>query len=174
MNNPPINIILCGIGGQGIASATRKLHEHCLDNDWQCISAVYKGGAQRLGSVKAEIRLFPLNSGTVVYKSSQIIPGTLDALVVLEQWEGLRQISYCNSQTLILLNSFSEFPPGNQKSRDFENDPKSVWQKIPNNKIAKDFSKLANLHWGNQRHTAVLMLHELINKLQLNLTKINI
>jgi len=172
MNNASINIIMCGIGGQGIASATRKLHEHCLIHDWQCISAVYKGGAQRLGTVKAEIRIFPPGSNSITHKSSQIIPGTLDALVVLEQWEGLRQLSFCNPNTIIVLNSFAEFPPGNQKIMDFEKDPNKLWKKISNPTISADFSQIAQLNWGHKKHTATIMLNEIIEKLQIKLNKI--
>lgn len=173
MNKSSINILLCGIGGQGIASATRKVHEHCLIHDWQCISAVYKGGAQRLGTVKAEIRLFPPNSNSISHKSSQIIPGTLDALVVMEHWEGLRQLSFCNPNTLIILNSFAEFPPGNQQIMDFDKDPNLLWEKISNEKISNNFLQLSQLQFGHSRHAATLMINEAIENLKLNLKKIN-
>lgn len=112
MSKPEIQILLCGVGGQGINGTTRRLHEHCLSQGWHCLSAVYKGGAQRLGSVKAEIRLFPLETSEVEHKSSQIMPGTLDVLVVLEQWEGLRSIPMCNKNTLLVIDDYIEFPQG--------------------------------------------------------------
>lgn len=173
MKNASINIIMCGIGGQGIASATRKLHEHCLIHDWQCISAVYKGGAQRLGTVKAEIRLFPPGSNSITHKSSQIIPGTLDALIVLEQWEGLRQLPMCGTNTLIVLNQFMEFPPGNRKSHEFESDPQKLWKKLTNTIIENDYSTLAVTQGGHSKYTAINMINEVIEKLQLPIQKIN-
>ena len=167
MSKPEIQILLCGVGGQGINGTTRRLHEHCLSQGWHCLSAVYKGGAQRLGSVKAEIRLFPLETSEVEHKSSQIMPGTLDVLLVLEQWEGLRNIPMCNKNTLLVIDDYVEFPPGNRNSLQIQKDPKSLWELYSNPIIQADFKQQSVQQYGNSKYTATCMLNAIFARLEL-------
>ena len=172
MVNPAINIVMCGIGGQGINGATRKLQEHCFQQGWHCVSAVYKGGAQRLGSVKAEIRLFAPGTLAAHMKSSQIIPGTVTALLVLEQWEGLRNSSMCNENTHFIIDEFAEFPPGNRSNKNLLVSPTQQWSKFNNLLCIADFKKQAVTRYGSEKYTAILMLNVLFQQLQLPLNQI--
>lgn len=171
MGNTSVNIVLCGVGGQGINGVTRQLHVHCVNQGWHCVSAVYKGGAQRLGSVRAEIRLFPPGSDAVELKSSQILPGTLHALIVMEQWEGLRYLSLCNPSTWMLMDEFVEFPPGNRDPQQNEYNPNKIWEHLNNPKITKDYKALAIVEWGHARFTAIAMLNEYFEAAKLPLEK---
>ena len=172
MDNTSIQILLCGVGGQGINGAVRSLHEHCLSEGWHCVSAVYKGGAQRLGSVKAEIRLFPPHTQQVELKSSQIIPGSLDALVVLEQWEGLRNIPLCHEQTLFLIDAFVEFPPGNRQANSLESEPNNHWSNYNNPQIRNNYQAIALSQMGHKKYAALCMLNDLFVALALPLKPI--
>ncbi len=172
MAKSSIQILLCGVGGQGINGSVRILHEHCLTEGWHCVSAVYKGGAQRLGSVKAEIRMFPPKTEMVALKSSQILPGTLDALLVLEQWEGLRNIPQCNENTLFFIDTFTEFPPGNKQIKILSSVPNDHWKNYSNTKRQINYQNLAQLQLGHKKYAALSMLNDLFFAMDLPLNPI--
>ncbi|HFC92058.1 MAG TPA: hypothetical protein ENJ51_04520, partial [Leucothrix mucor] len=51
------NLLLAGIGGQGINSLAKVLAEFIMLSGYQCQFTIHKGGAQSLGSVYAEFRI---------------------------------------------------------------------------------------------------------------------
>lgn len=155
-----LNIIIAGIGGQGINSFVRMLHEKCEQQHWHCISAVYKGGAQRLGSVRAEIKLFSPEYPNVDRKSSQIIPGTLDFLLALEQWESLRYLPYCNEKTQVILDSFIEFPPGTKNIQPKPIPPDEQIKNLLAQVTVEPFREKALAIDGNTRNTLKAMWNE--------------
>jgi|GEM_PF-6155915 len=83
----PINLIISGLGGQGIVSLANTFISLSDQKGIKCLSTLHKGGAQTLGSVYAEIRF----SKTAV--SAAIPNGLLNVLVSFDAWEALRTIS---------------------------------------------------------------------------------
>jgi len=78
------NILLCGVGGQGILLASRMISTVALRCGLDVKSADVHGMAQRGGSVTSQLRM-----GAKVY--SPVIPtGEADCLVALEKLEALR------------------------------------------------------------------------------------
>ncbi len=163
MNQSVYNIVLAGVGGQGINRLTKTIHEHCLEQNWHCVSAVYKGGAQRLGSVLSQIRIFTPGYPNAVLASSQILPGALNVLIGFELWETLRYLNLCNKGTTIIANDFIEFPPGNRKKGNYLIQPKKELLKTTENTVVKDFQELAKIYTGNPKNHGAFMLNEAID-----------
>jgi len=93
-----VNLIIAGIGGQGINSLARVLANVLLQSGYHCQFTIHKGGAQSLGSVYAEFRI--ANQKLPIL--GQGIPkGQLDILISLEPWEALRHISLAHPKTHI-------------------------------------------------------------------------
>ncbi len=98
MQDNVINLIVAGIGGQGINSLANVLAEFLVESGYQCQFTAHKGGAQSLGSVYAEFRISHQNLTTL----GQGIPqGQLDILIALEPWEALRHLSLAHGKTLL-------------------------------------------------------------------------
>jgi len=90
------NLIIAGIGGQGINSLARVLAEFLYQSGYQCQFTVHKGGAQSLGSVYAEIRI---SSQADSILGQGVPQGELDLLFALEPWEALRHVSLAHAKT---------------------------------------------------------------------------
>ena len=83
------NLLVAGIGRQGINSLAKVLARVCLEAGCSCQYTVHKGGAQSLGSVYAELRIA---QGELPVLGPSIPPGKLDILVALDPWEALRHL----------------------------------------------------------------------------------
>ena len=173
MNSSQLNIIIAGVGGQGINSFTRKLQEHCFEIGYSCVSSVYKGGAQRLGSVHSEIRIFASQDSQIHPKTSQIIPGSLNVLIGLEQWETLRYLPFCNNNSLIVMDEFHEFPPGVKQNKSNFLDPITQLRNAAYPFTLNDFSALSLEKYGHKKNTLSLMWNFSMERLNNNELKIN-
>jgi Pyruvate/2-oxoacid:ferredoxin oxidoreductase gamma subunit len=100
-----INIIVSGTGGQGVNSLYKVLLNLCSKNAIYSKSALYKGGAQRHGTVYATIRLFTGDSQEYQWYSSQISEKSLDLIIGLEPWETLRFQRFFGQQSRIWVNT---------------------------------------------------------------------
>ena len=100
----PINIIICGVGGQGINTLNRKLVSTAQANGFICKSKVFKGGAQTLGTVYSMIRIFPKDEKYENY-SAEIPKTEADVVFAFEPWEALRFVSFYSQKTHLLVNS---------------------------------------------------------------------
>jgi Pyruvate/2-oxoacid:ferredoxin oxidoreductase gamma subunit len=96
------NLIIAGIGGQGINRLARVIAECCRDAGLQCQYSVHKGGAQTLGCVYAEIRTNTLKHTTL---GPGIPAGSLDGLVALDPWEALRHLPLAHRTTPVWVES---------------------------------------------------------------------
>lgn len=90
------NLIIAGIGGQGINRLAHIIGLTCHAVGKSCQFTVHKGGAQSLGSVYAELRVA---NGMLPVLGPGIPNGRLDSLVALDSWEGLRHINKANSNS---------------------------------------------------------------------------
>lgn len=89
------NIVLAGVGGQGIITGANILGKAAVKAKVPVFVSEVHGMAQRGGSVNCTVRL-----GAV---SGPLVPsGSADALISLEPIEALRNISYTNRNTIIV------------------------------------------------------------------------
>ncbi len=100
------NIIVAGVGGQGVLFTSRVLTRAALESGLNFVQSEVHGLAQRYGSIKTEVRI-----GKDVV-SPLIMEGTLDLLLALEPIEALRYAGYVTERTSIVLNTHLVAPVG--------------------------------------------------------------
>jgi len=95
----PINIILAGVGGQGIILAGNIIARAALESGFDVKANELHGMAQRGGSVLSHIRF-----GKIVH--SPLIPeGEADILVSLEELESLRYERFLKPGGIVIMNT---------------------------------------------------------------------
>ncbi len=96
------NLIISGIGGQGINSLALVLADFFYQSGYGCQFTIHKGGAQSLGSVYAEFRI---SKQKLAVLGPGIPHNQLDILIALEPWEALRHLSLAHSKTLVYVET---------------------------------------------------------------------
>lgn len=99
------NILVVGIGGQGVMTATEILAEAAIALGHDAKKTEVAGMAQRGGVVSSHLRFGPK------VLSPQIMPGTADLLVGFESAETLRWCHYLKPGALVLMNTARLVPP---------------------------------------------------------------
>lgn len=99
------NILVCGIGGQGVMTATEILAEAAIAQGHDVKKTEVAGMAQRGGVVTSHLRFGPK------VLSPQIAPGTVQVLLGFEGAEALRWAHYLRPDGLALVNNARLVPP---------------------------------------------------------------
>ena len=100
-----MNILLCGLGGQGILFMTKVLAQTALDKGFDIIGAETHGMAQRGGSVVSHLRLGKA-------QGSLVQTGTAHILLALDEHEGYRNLPFLSRKGKLFVNANpSDFPP---------------------------------------------------------------
>jgi indolepyruvate ferredoxin oxidoreductase beta subunit len=94
------NLILTGVGGQGIITLLQVIDESAFVEGYDVKSSELHGLSQRGGSVEAHIRF-----GKKVY-SPMVANGNADLILALEVLEGLRESAKAGKQTKLLVNDY--------------------------------------------------------------------
>ena len=100
------NILLAGVGGQGILLASEVLAYTLIEAGYDLKKSEVHGMAQRGGSVIAHLRY-----AERVY-SPLIEPGEADVLVAFEMLEAIRYVTFLHPDSLVVLNTQKIPPPG--------------------------------------------------------------
>ena len=108
--NETTNVILAGVGGQGVILASELLAMAAVHVGHDVKQTEVHGIAQRGGSVHSHVRF-----GGMVY-SPLIKPGEADVLIATEKLESLRFAHYVREGGVIVMNSY-ELPPIRQALR---------------------------------------------------------
>ena len=166
-----LRLLIAGVGGQGIHGFVKSLQQHLHSEGYALISARYKGGAQSLGSVHAECKIFLQATAQQEQMSSQIIPGTLDVLLGLERYETLRFLPYCNANTLIVCDHYTEFPPGT-KRQPHQANIDTFFTSLSNPIISKDYVALAKQSGLEKSKLPILLFNEACTALQVPFKRI--
>ena len=98
MYSPATNIVLSGVGGQGILLASAVISHAAMMSDYDVKTNEVHGMAQRGGSVIAQIRF-----GEKVF-SPLIKRGEADFLLALEKAEAVRFANYLKSDGVAVVN----------------------------------------------------------------------
>jgi indolepyruvate ferredoxin oxidoreductase beta subunit len=98
------NILLCGVGGQGILRASEVVSSALMNAGYDVKQSEVHGMAQRGGSVVAHLRY-----GGKVY-SPLIEYGDADFAVAFELLEALRYLPYYNNETKVIVNTQKILP----------------------------------------------------------------
>ena len=99
------NILVVGIGGQGVMTATEILAEAAIALGNDVKKTEVAGMAQRGGVVSSHLRFGPQ------VLSPQITSGTADLLLAFEAAEALRWCHYLKPGGLVLMNTAKLVPP---------------------------------------------------------------
>ncbi|HSR12974.1 MAG TPA: indolepyruvate oxidoreductase subunit beta [Thermodesulfobacteriota bacterium] len=152
MENKVTNILLVGVGGQGIILASEIMGDVFMDAGYDVKKSEVHGMAQRGGSVSTHVRF-----GPKVF-SPLISEGEADIFMAFEELEALRYLSFLRPEPVILLNQQRLNPPsvslGNEEYPDNVSDTLS--------KRAKKFKGLSALELarkaGDARAANVVLL----------------
>jgi len=111
MKKKNFNIIISGVGGQGLITLTKILAEAALIEGFDVKTSELHGLSQREGSVETMVRF-----GPKVY-SPLIKQGGADLVISLEAQEALKSCYYASkdSKTRFLINDFVKPIPGAKK-----------------------------------------------------------
>lgn len=157
MELPIQNILIAGIGGQGVNTLSSVIQKILLTNGKFCKGAIFKGGAQKRGAVYSTIRIFP-NEEIGQHMSSIIPHSELHILLALEATESLRYAKYFNPSTTLVVNDFSfdfynERQPGGAKK---VNVKEALTQNFDNTHL-QNFSSQSQKLFGDESMVNVLI-----------------
>lgn len=105
MSNDVTNILVVGIGGQGVMTAADILGTTALSLGYDVKKTEVAGMAQRGGVVTSHVRF-----GSKVY-SPAIKPGTADLMLAFEPAEALRWAPHLKQDGLLMVNTYAQKPP---------------------------------------------------------------
>jgi indolepyruvate ferredoxin oxidoreductase beta subunit len=91
------NILLSGVGGQGLMLLSAVLGEASVAAEVKVVTQEQHGLAQRSGSISAHIRLGNAHSPMIPY-------GSADMIIAMEAMEALRYIEYLKKDGSIVMN----------------------------------------------------------------------
>ena len=152
MDDAVTNILLSGVGGQGIILASDIIVEVFLEAGFDVKKSEVHGMAQRGGSVTSHVRF-----GRKVY-SPIIKQGEVDILFSFEELEGLRWLNYVKPNGVIVLNNHKINPTAvNLGQVEYPKDIPGIIRKRFDKFHLVDGTKLA-LEAGNVRAANVVLL----------------
>lgn len=99
-----INIIICGVGGQGVVLVSELLGQAAVRGKVAVKGSEVLGMAQRGGSVFSNLRL----GGDAVAPMTP--EGKCDVLIAVEPSEALRNINYLAKNSVVVLNTTTVLP----------------------------------------------------------------
>jgi indolepyruvate ferredoxin oxidoreductase beta subunit len=105
MTDQTTNVLVAGVGGQGVILASDIMSEVFMEAGYDVKKSEIHGMAMRGGIVTSHFRF-----GKKVY-SPLIKEGEVDILFAFEQLEGLRWINHLRSQGKIIMNDHKVNPP---------------------------------------------------------------
>ncbi|MCD6102257.1 MAG: indolepyruvate oxidoreductase subunit beta [Candidatus Cloacimonetes bacterium] len=104
MKKDKINVLICGVGGQGILLASEILSEVLIKAGYDVKKSEVHGMSQRGGSVESHVR-----AGKKVY-SPLIKKGEADFILSFESMEGLRHLEYLAPDGKLIRNTQKIIP----------------------------------------------------------------
>ena len=100
------NIVLAGVGGQGILLASQILGVSAVKEGFNVRVSEIHGMAQRGGAVVSHVRI-----GEKVH-SPTVLEGDADVILGFEPLEALRNIKYASQKTLVIISKETIVPTG--------------------------------------------------------------
>jgi indolepyruvate ferredoxin oxidoreductase beta subunit len=125
-----VNIILCGLGGQGILFMTKVLAQSALDKGFNILGAETHGMAQRGGSVVSHLRV-----GDV--QSSLVKTGSAHFLLALEENEAYRNLPFVSHGARMYVNANPQSFP-REEVKAFLDNREITYRSAPAGAIALD------------------------------------
>lgn len=155
-----MNILIVGVGGQGVLLASEILSEAAMNAGFDVKKSEIHGMSQRGGVVSSHVRI-----GPVVY-SPTIQEGSADVLMAFEQAEGFRAINWLKKDGTAIVSRTALIPAivTGSKQYHYPEDAIAEMQKIVRKTIGVDADKIA-AELGNPRLVNTILLGVLSNYL---------
>lgn len=147
----PFNLIITGVGGQGVVSLSEVFWTLCEREGWPCHGSIFKGGAQQHGSVTAWLRIFFDRDPQYRNFSPQIPPGECHLLLALEPWEGLRLSGQLAPTGALVVNSRKVPLLVERYKGSSGRDPLNECSALGDRCLAQDFTALALATFSDAR-----------------------
>jgi len=125
-----INIVLCGLGGQGILFMTKVLAQASLDKGYNVMGAETHGMAQRGGSVVSHLRLGEARGSLVRNDSAHFV-------LALDEIEGYRNLPFLARGSRLYANTAAASFP-REEVRAYLSDREVVSRGVPAGLIAQE------------------------------------
>jgi indolepyruvate ferredoxin oxidoreductase, beta subunit len=146
------NILICGVGGQGILLAGEVLSEAALQSGFDVKKSEVHGMAQRGGSVVSHVRY-----GEKIY-SPLIKEGGADFLFSFEKMETLRYLSMLKHDGKIIINDQKISPTNiSIKTGSYPENIEEICKKYASEVVLVDAIKTAEI-LGNIKTVNIIML----------------
>lgn len=138
------NILVCGVGGQGVILASGVMADTFLKAGYDVKQGEVHGMAQRGGSVVSHIRF-----GKKIH-SPLIKMGDADYLFATEKLETLRWVQYCKPSTVVIADTVQINPPAvNRGEMEYPSDIEAFLKEhfervhlIPATEIARELGEV--------------------------------
>ena len=130
MQKSNFNIVIAGVGGQGVITLTQIIAESALLEGKDVRASELHGLSQRGGSVETHLRM-----GKKIYSPLVVLA---DLILSLEITEVLRKMQYASTKTAFLINGYSIFYQGGLSEKEISRKIKLIKGKkylIPASKI---------------------------------------
>lgn len=99
MKDESKNVLIAGVGGQGVLLVSEILSKVCLDTGYDVKKSEVHGMAQRGGSVVSHVRWGPEVFSPLIEK------GTADVLLAFEELEAFRWLEYLRPDGVVIVNA---------------------------------------------------------------------
>ena len=146
------NILVVGVGGQGVMTAAELLARVALASGWDACKTEIAGMSQRGGVVSSQVRIGPQ------VLASEITPGEVDLLLALESAEALRWSHWLAPGGRAIVNTLRAVPPvvSSGKAR-YPDDPVAAMLQLGYDAHSVDAGTIA-LALGDPRLANTVML----------------
>lgn len=160
MENRTTNILIVGVGGQGVLLASEILSDVAMKAGYDTKKSEVHGMSQRGGVVSSHVKYGPK-------VHSPIIPyGQADILISFEQAEALRAMDWVKKDGLIATSTTRLIPPSAMnKDNPYPDDPVEIMRHKMKSVVAIDADKIA-LELGNIRLVNTLLLGVISSRLE--------
>jgi indolepyruvate ferredoxin oxidoreductase beta subunit len=156
------SILICGVGGQGILTASDLLSDVLLQAGFQVKKSEVHGMSQRGGDVISTVRY-----GDQVFSPLPALRET-DFILAFEKLEALRNINYLSEKGIVLVNDFEWQPL--PVAAGFEKYPQDVvaqLQKLAGELVLIPATRLA-AGLGNDKASNVVLIGLLASRMEID------
>ncbi len=158
MADESLNILIVGVGGQGVLLASEIISEAAMKSGYDVKKSEVHGMSQRGGVVSSHVKIAPkVHSPTIQY-------GQADVLIAFEQAEGLRALDWMKSDGVAIVSTTMLVPAivTSSKKLTYPEDAISEMKRKAERVIVVPADKIA-AELGNPRVVNTILLGVLSN-----------
>lgn len=160
--NKSFNVLICGVGGQGLITLTKIIDWAALIEGVDVKSSELHGLSQKGGSVETFIRLGKKISSPLFSN------GEANLVIGLELEESLRAARFANSGTMLVVNDFLLPHEGGLKKEEIINKINEVYK---GEKHIAPATEIVKKEFGNEVLNGIYILGYLVSKNMIPLKK---